>query len=1063
MSTEDRPPLPDQPARDRFQLELDRNFSVTAPAGVGKTTAIVNRVIQLARLDAQRAEPALPRLTVVTYTRKAADEMRRRSAEALHEAEAGPEVFAQFHQAYFGTIHSFCLELLRQYGALAGLAPQVEQATNEDALWWEFLRGHDNILGCLPAEVRGPFTRLAQAHKIYGLAREIGASIPKVDLPGTLPKPDLSPILDFKPPNKRGLAGIQEGQRLASEWQTAFEEEDSPCPLPDHEGGSAEFKEIWPQPWAPLKAWLSEVSLYLAARLAQEFRAFRVQRGQINYDDMVALANDLLQDPVAGSAIRADKRIVILDEAQDTDRLQFALLLNVAGAQWDASAPLSFSSGPLPGRFCMVGDPQQAIYSSRAELATYREIHESLVANGAAEELEFTVTMRCDSAIVDGVNQFFPNILRPTPGRADQAAFVPLTARPNAGPGRVERLRLTPDADWLGDKPKTFEWTNAEARALARWLRETGYRGLEEEDWREVAILSPRKRDWLEALINALDRESLPWQAHSGRGNRADDPVWAWTAAVVHVMAFPEDDFELAGVLREVFALPDDAIARQVFASRALVDYREISSKSRFRDNESVNDALALLTSVREAIQEESLSDAFQLIVDRLQLGSRLAALPDQSAAQVDLSLKRLMNNAIATEEQGGDLAEWSNRLILGLAGDPEGDDPAPGHIQLLTCHKAKGLQWGVVIAPFAYREIGAPPINYPCYFAETSEASALVANDKLDGSEALTRKKISSIRELERLAYVTWTRAQRRLILVDGAECFASNNRLAGSWIDHWKILDQGANAAAWEQLPAPRIEQVSKSIASVGGIGNQTGETPLFCRVEKACMGREPYDDHFPKRILPSSLANHVFDEADWRTGHARDEHDWRSEPGYQEVSAGAQALGGADYGNWWHHMAETGPWGHDSVAWLTHAESALLHCPDPERGRAEFQRLVATAPFQWLNQPERQVRPEAALLWPEAARICDQGELELPGSQMPAFVYDGFIDLLVHDEAKDAWRIVDWKTDRIKKDPAVELLAAYGPQIAAYVEALKGMFGRPVEGYLYSTRAAQWIKTP
>src|SRR5690606_30142413 len=158
--------------------------------------------------------------------------------------------------------HSFCLELLRQYGALAGLAPQVEQATNEDALWWEFLRGRDNLLGCLPQEIRAPFTRMAQAHKIYGLAREIGAQIPEVELPGLPSEPDLSLILDFEPPNKRGLAGIQEGQRLAMEWQSAFKDKDTPCPLPHHEGGSAEFKKIWPTPWAPLKTWLSEVSLF---------------------------------------------------------------------------------------------------------------------------------------------------------------------------------------------------------------------------------------------------------------------------------------------------------------------------------------------------------------------------------------------------------------------------------------------------------------------------------------------------------------------------------------------------------------------------------------------------------------------------------------------------------------------------------------------------------------------------------------------------------------------------------------------------------------------------------
>ncbi|HXM74407.1 MAG TPA: UvrD-helicase domain-containing protein, partial [Chthoniobacterales bacterium] len=66
----------DHSARRRFAEELDRNFSVVASAGSGKTYAITERIVQLAR--APNALDILPKLVVVTFTHRAADEMQQR-------------------------------------------------------------------------------------------------------------------------------------------------------------------------------------------------------------------------------------------------------------------------------------------------------------------------------------------------------------------------------------------------------------------------------------------------------------------------------------------------------------------------------------------------------------------------------------------------------------------------------------------------------------------------------------------------------------------------------------------------------------------------------------------------------------------------------------------------------------------------------------------------------------------------------------------------------------------------------------------------------------------------
>ena len=109
----------DQSQRARFIGELDCNFSVVAAAGSGKTRAITDRIVALARHP--RALDWLPRLLVVTYTNRAAAEMQQRARKSIIEANLQPEVLVAFQRAFFGTIHSLCTKLLRQHGHYLGL------------------------------------------------------------------------------------------------------------------------------------------------------------------------------------------------------------------------------------------------------------------------------------------------------------------------------------------------------------------------------------------------------------------------------------------------------------------------------------------------------------------------------------------------------------------------------------------------------------------------------------------------------------------------------------------------------------------------------------------------------------------------------------------------------------------------------------------------------------------------------------------------------------------------------------------------------------------------------
>ena len=116
----------DQAARDLIVNELDKNVLVEAAAGTGKTTSLVARMINLIRQDKCPVE----NLAAVTFTRKAASELRSRFQVGLEKAAgeaSGIEkdrlaaAVEHVERTFLGTIHSFCARLLRERPVEAGV------------------------------------------------------------------------------------------------------------------------------------------------------------------------------------------------------------------------------------------------------------------------------------------------------------------------------------------------------------------------------------------------------------------------------------------------------------------------------------------------------------------------------------------------------------------------------------------------------------------------------------------------------------------------------------------------------------------------------------------------------------------------------------------------------------------------------------------------------------------------------------------------------------------------------------------------------------------------------
>jgi ATP-dependent exoDNAse (exonuclease V) beta subunit len=158
----------DHEVRARLRDDLDSTFVVEAAAGTGKTTELVERVVALVR----RGRAALEQIISVTFTEKAAGEMKlrlrarleRARLEATDDVERSRLVLAleQLEAARIGTIHGLCADLLREYPVEAGIDPLFEVAAEGDAEALQhaaFTRTFQALLQSQPEGVRRALRR----------------------------------------------------------------------------------------------------------------------------------------------------------------------------------------------------------------------------------------------------------------------------------------------------------------------------------------------------------------------------------------------------------------------------------------------------------------------------------------------------------------------------------------------------------------------------------------------------------------------------------------------------------------------------------------------------------------------------------------------------------------------------------------------------------------------------------------------------------------------------------------------------------------------------------------
>jgi ATP-dependent helicase/nuclease subunit A len=449
------------------------NVLVVAGAGTGKTSTLVERCLYC--LTAETPTTSLDEILMVTFTDAAAAEMRQRIRTRLEEKRAEPEEklrweeqLGLFDTAHIGTLHSFCLQLVRQHFYQLELDPQLAVMPEEEARLLadetldELLQDHyaggnkfaEDVQTLIQTQARGwdlPIrTLVLRLHHYTQTLRDPTAWYESqlALFESTETKAWRAWLLtgarEWRECWLPTLRSLSEGNEKAAECAGILEKLPAEPSLEEFAvvlRQVLEADKVWPsrkkgvlkkpiedlfaeatfldslmkkggEPLAEDWKWVREPMLTLiklAREFGVEFGNAKRELGMVDFHDLEQHVLRLLQDtsgqPTAVAFQWREKlRFVFVDEYQDINEAQDAILQALS------------REGPESNRF-LVGDVKQSIYRFRlADPRIFQNYMESWHGGAVGRSVALVDNFRSREGILTFVNALFGSLMRPEIG-----------------------------------------------------------------------------------------------------------------------------------------------------------------------------------------------------------------------------------------------------------------------------------------------------------------------------------------------------------------------------------------------------------------------------------------------------------------------------------------------------------------------------------------------------------------------------------------------------------------------------------------------------------------------
>ncbi len=723
----------------------DESLAVVAGAGAGKTRVLVERYLGHVLDEGISPEQIL----AITYTRKAAAEMKARIVRRLRElgrnedarlAQVGP----------ISTIHSLCERLLREYPFDAGIDPKFEVLPEGESS--EIVRQAVRR-ALVRSETLGESTRTL-IHRIGGerqrgvfggssarLLDWVGRTIDKSRVMGLRPD-DIAPFADNpvavlawwddfldsqietdlgeRPPrdwklNTKQLKAVYRAAgRSAPKW---FNSDADPPTENDA---------------AILSAGLSELSTIAWRELLAEFDRLRA----LDFNELEYRACALLQ--ARPEALKGKYLRLMCDEAQDLNPMQHRIL--------DAM--------PVERRL-FVGDPQQSIFRFRGAVRSlFVEKVESL------PTVRLTTNWRSTTKILRAVDTVFAP-LWPTDYVAMRSPDDVLTT--DGDPFESVEGTGVPIEIWRTQRNK---WDDGTARGLSSLIEE----GI---DPGSITVLI-REHWQVDSLAVAMRSRGVPFSIapNVGRNYFLRAEIYD-LASALRAACDPYDTLPLLSLLRSplvgitlnsVAKLGLDAQENGDSVWQILLTGPQTGSPS---DDELLKVFLEWFEPLTKSADRLPAWQVLSEVFGATKIDARLARMPD--GPQLIANTRRLLSVAADRGEMGArEFADWieSQQQLRVRWGDAASQSDSATAVRITTVHQAKGLEWDVVVVcgRAGRKKALEPPATH-----ETLVTPVVPVGDMKPMVYRLLeyRESEAALAEEQRLLYVAMTRAQSRLVVV--------------------------------------------------------------------------------------------------------------------------------------------------------------------------------------------------------------------------------------------------------------------------------------------------------
>ncbi|HLZ34957.1 MAG TPA: UvrD-helicase domain-containing protein [Nitrospira sp.] len=839
--------LPLSDSRDRVLAETtwDRNVVVVAGAGTGKTTILVNRILNL--LMREPDPLAVTEIVALTFTNKAATEMKQRLRRELGKLvnntdeplvtlfrtryqlttvqvmERAALALDQLEKAQIGTLHSFAAHLLRLHPLESGIDPsfQEDDASRFKELFesrWEAWLAHElgtdgrhhdrwrlvlaktnlndlrllaeTLAGeswdlddverqCRTVALDGPlreWIRALQTKTDRLLAVRAGAKQLKAEKMLSAASGCFASLLE------RGAPAVAE---LSGEDRTLLEKD---LGKPTAGWGEADFAEaksviaVAQQLLSVDQPYFREVLGLLFPFLAGVQQAF-LASGWISFDGLLSRCKTLLRDhPTVRARIKRSYRAILVDEFQDTDPVQYEIMLYLA--ERAGSSNNSWQDLELePGKLFIVGDPKQSIYAfRRADIEAFERVVGKILSGGGVA-YSLVTNFRSDGSVLTVVNGLFDRLFQAE--SHVQPANERLTARPQRKPEISTAgvyLRIVTAAD-DEDEFDAAAATRAEADALARWIKEDLLAGASVVD-REgrTSPLQPgnialifRKLTQAQDYLDALRRHGIAYltdgEKHFYRRQEIIDLV-----NMLRVIDNPHDRIAMVGLLRA----PLGGIADQDLIELlrlGLLDYTDPAPLSQW--SHPAAGRLARFYERLRLLHRRAPLSPVPEVIDLV-----FSQFPVLELAATSLHGEQAVANLLKARDMAEDVADRPHLTLTGfvdmmaarLLDQPDEAESAlaeasPDAVRILTIHKAKGLEFPVVVLPGLHQGARVPRKGPALHHDWSSRCYGLTLGAQRNLGSVLVDSKMAAREEAEqrRLLYVGMTRARDLLVLSGG------------------------------------------------------------------------------------------------------------------------------------------------------------------------------------------------------------------------------------------------------------------------------------------------------